>query len=372
VRDGSARRYSPWPWWLWLLAGLVGVILVVFVLVVGPWLFTRQPSHGLTASQELMARNDVRTTLIQALGGLAVAGGLIVTYRTYQQNRAEQDRTYELRQAEQINEFYAKAVAQLGSDQAPIRLGSLYALERLAENNSEQRQSVVDVFCAYLRMPYDMPGEPPAPDALEAEHSRFKERTQELEVRLTAQEILAKHLKPLDKDLFWEDSTINLSGAVLINIEFESCHLLMARFLKARFLGRTIFYDTKFEGDTSFAGAIFDPRTGLYVGEVKWYWSDMGFDKVEFLDGVSFYECNFLGSITFNESAFYKAADFSKAVFTSMPRSRIFSSPERPNVRFHRARIASDAVSGAKWPDGWRASPDPETPGWDRLEQTVV
>jgi hypothetical protein len=37
--------------------------------------------RGRNDRQRLKAENDVRTTLVQALAGLAVAGGLIVTYR---------------------------------------------------------------------------------------------------------------------------------------------------------------------------------------------------------------------------------------------------------------------------------------------------
>ena len=99
---------------LWTLGGLAGVLLIFFALVVG---------HQLNSEQELKANNDIRTTLVQALAGLAVAGGLIVTYRTYRQNRVEQDRTYE-------RELYARAIEQLGHDQAPVRLGALYSLGR--------------------------------------------------------------------------------------------------------------------------------------------------------------------------------------------------------------------------------------------------
>ncbi|MCT2282726.1 hypothetical protein M3G91_34530, partial [Micromonospora chalcea] len=87
---------------MWALAALVGTLLIVFVLAVGPWLLTRHPQKGLTSEQALKARNDVRATLVQALAGLAVAGGLAVTYRTFRQNQAEQDRNYALRQAEQV------------------------------------------------------------------------------------------------------------------------------------------------------------------------------------------------------------------------------------------------------------------------------
>jgi hypothetical protein len=143
--------------WAWIAGGVGGAFLVVFVLILSPWLLTRYPHHGLTAEQTLKAKNDVRATVVQAVGGLAVAGGLIVTYGTFRHNRIEQDRTYELRRVEQVNELYTKAVDQLGHEQAPVRLGALYSLEDLARTNPQRRQTVVDVLCAYLRMPYVPP-----------------------------------------------------------------------------------------------------------------------------------------------------------------------------------------------------------------------
>lgn len=42
-----------------------------------------------------------------------------------------------------ITEVYTKAADQLGSDKAPVRLARLYALERLAQDNPDQRQTIV-------------------------------------------------------------------------------------------------------------------------------------------------------------------------------------------------------------------------------------
>ena len=56
-----------------------------------------------------------------------------------------------------VTDLYTKAVEQLGSTDAAVRLGGLYALERVAQNNPTQRQTIVNVFCAYLRMPYTPP-----------------------------------------------------------------------------------------------------------------------------------------------------------------------------------------------------------------------
>ena len=225
VDERRKRILQPW---LWALAGAALVGVFVFVFVVAPSLLIRAPKTGLSAADELKARNDVRATLVQALAGLAVAGGLVVTYRTYQQNRQEQDRTYE-------RELYAKAVEQLGHEKAPVRLGALHSLERLAEDKPERRQIIVDVICAYLRMPFS-PGlaikpEPEgaeAPEVPAAEAQRWPGGTgdiwqQERQVRLTAQHILADHLgddRARDQrstdppgPRFWPGIRLNLAGA---------------------------------------------------------------------------------------------------------------------------------------------------------------
>ncbi|QWF84282.1 hypothetical protein [Amycolatopsis sp. CA-230715] len=100
-------------------------------------------------------------------------------------------------EARRITELYIKASEQLGSDKAPVRMAGFYALERLAQDNEGQRQTVVDVLCAYLRMPYG-------------------DHAQEREVRLTGLGVLESHLRPGDDpdhslDTFWRDIDLNLS-----------------------------------------------------------------------------------------------------------------------------------------------------------------
>jgi hypothetical protein len=193
----------------YLLAALAGVAtacLVLFMLWGGPWLFTQHPQAGLTAEQELKAKNDVRTTLVQAVAGLAVGSGAIVTYRTFRHNRLEQERAYKLSESQQVTESYAKAVEQLGHDKAPVRQGAMYSLERLAQDNPPRRQTIVDVLCAYLRMPYTTSprGELAADHGKDAPTGVMEPATasaprhdpaQELQVRQTVQRLLADHLR---------------------------------------------------------------------------------------------------------------------------------------------------------------------------------
>jgi hypothetical protein len=98
-----------------------------------------------------------------------------------------------------ITELYTKAVEQLGNDKAPVRLGGLYALERLAQDNPAQRQTIVNVICAYLRMPFSSMAPNTKAQTVAIEDEEKPEIgdlwQQERQVRLTAQPILADHLR---------------------------------------------------------------------------------------------------------------------------------------------------------------------------------
>ncbi|SDO48178.1 hypothetical protein [Lentzea jiangxiensis] len=65
-----------------------------------------------------------------------------------------------------VTELCTKASEQFGSDKAPVRLAGLYALERLGQDNPDQRPTIASPWCACLRMPYT----PPPTTALPATH----------------------------------------------------------------------------------------------------------------------------------------------------------------------------------------------------------
>ncbi|RZU77615.1 pentapeptide repeat protein [Micromonospora kangleipakensis] len=386
--------------WLWALGGLVGVLLLAFALVVGPWLLTRHPQKGLTSEQALKAMSDVRTTLVQALAGFAVAGGLVVTYRTFRQNQVEQDRTYALRLGEQVNALYTKAVEQLGHDQAPVRLGALYSLVHLAQANPNQRQTVVDVLCAYLRMPYAPPGSAPpnlrqtvvdvlsaylrmpyappgsAPPNLRqtvvdvlsaylgmpyappgsAPPTIRRDAAQELQVRLTAQRLLADHLHvpsgvsgrdaqdrpPSPDETFWPEISLDLTGAALIDLDLTEASVVVARFDRATFSGDASFSEATFTGETSFSEATFTGETS--------------FSEATFTGGTSFSEATFTGDVLFGKATFSGRPWFDGTTFS------------RP-VWFEGARVLDlnkgwvEQGSAFEWNiSGWILRPDEDDP----------
>ncbi|MBE8517130.1 pentapeptide repeat-containing protein [Amycolatopsis sp. H6(2020)] len=208
-----------------------------------------------------------------------------------------------------ITELYTKAADQLGSEKTPIRLAGLYALERLAQNTPDQRQTIVNLLCAYLRLPYALPTGPqlppwsslraPGPDedptGPQPSGTEGLSSDQELEVRGTAQRVLADHLYPGDaaevtRPEFWPGITLNLTGAVLCHFDFRGCRVGNVRFGGARFAGWTRFEDVEFTGYAIFGGSEFDRS-------------------------ANFKRARFHGSALFRGATFRNGAMFDEAVF---------------------------------------------------------
>jgi hypothetical protein len=113
-------------------------------------------------------------SILTLIGTLAAQFfGRRATSRDTQEALAEQrkqlDRTLAEQRTRTLNERFATAAEQLGGDKPPaVRLAGVYAMAGLADDWEENRQTCVDVLCAYLRMPYESkPGEDvPEPERL--------------------------------------------------------------------------------------------------------------------------------------------------------------------------------------------------------------
>jgi uncharacterized protein YjbI with pentapeptide repeats len=97
---------------------------------------------------------------MQALGfimaGVAAVAGIYFTWRNLQQGKDEQ-----------ITERFTRAIDQLDSEKLEIRLGGIYALERIANDSPERDYStIMEVLTAYLRENAPLPREAePRPDS---------------------------------------------------------------------------------------------------------------------------------------------------------------------------------------------------------------
>src|SRR6266566_1266631 len=104
--------------------------------------------------------------------------------------REQLDRTLAEQRTRTLNERFATAAEQLGSDKPAVRLAGVYAMAGLADDWPENRQTCVDVLCAYLRLPYD-------PDP--AERAAYRANR---EVRHTVIRVITAHLKD-DAPVSW-------------------------------------------------------------------------------------------------------------------------------------------------------------------------
>lgn len=204
-----------------------------------------------------------------------------------------------------VSEQYTKAADQLGSEKAPVRMAGLYALERLANAEVDQRQTIINLYCAYLRMPYVPPSEgSPATEEDPEAFARHQERVQEREVRLAVQAILRGRLDRSDSGSFWPGLSLRLQGAVLENFGLPFCRVGSVNFHRARFIGTTTFLSAEFEDFAIFDGAKFLSRGN--------------FDEGTFLNTVSFTDTDFEAGASFRYVRFSGITGLASAKTTSV------------------------------------------------------
>ncbi|GLY37122.1 hypothetical protein Amsp01_031460 [Amycolatopsis sp. NBRC 101858] len=132
-------------------AGFAG--LVALCVVFAPaWLAGGPPA--LSAAERLKAVNDIRSTLLQALGGLLALGGVALGARLTA-------RQLELNREGRSIDLFTKAIEQLAGENEATRHGAVYALERLAELDPRYRGHVHALLTSFvcLRAPW-APGTP--------------------------------------------------------------------------------------------------------------------------------------------------------------------------------------------------------------------
>ncbi|WP_369522874.1 hypothetical protein [Streptomyces agglomeratus] len=144
-----------------LLAGTAVPAVLGTVLVVLPGMVVDHDLAGasVAAQDRLKAVNDVRTTLLQTVGGMVVAFG---AYATWRQLRVSQD-SLRATQEGHVTDRFSTAVDQLGSDKLETRIGGLHALWRIAEHSARDREAVISIQAAYLRT--HLPWPPAGPQA---------------------------------------------------------------------------------------------------------------------------------------------------------------------------------------------------------------
>jgi hypothetical protein len=182
----------------------------------------------------------IATAAVQISGRRATSRD---TQKALEEQREQLDRTLAEQRTRTLNERFATAAGQLGSDKPPeVRLAGVYAMAGLADDWPENRQTCVDVLCGYLRMPYEPdPGQDaPRPERLAFRASR--------EVRHTVIRVITAHLKD-DAAVSWQGLDFDF-----IEVVFDGGDFFGAVFSG----GRVRFRDAVFSsGEVVFTGAVF-------------------------------------------------------------------------------------------------------------------
>ena len=266
-----------------VVASVLGLLLATAAVLGLGWLALQRPAIPTEIKDTGQFFEGLRIGLY-VVAGLGAAVGLTVSYRKQQ---GEEESAF--------TDRYSRAAEQLGHEKAAVRLAGVYAVARLADDWENQRQTCIDVLCAYLRMPYQ-------PEVAPAG---------EREVRLTVIRIIRKHLVPglVDSAASWRNKPLDFTGATFDGGDFSFADFSGQDvvFKKATFCGDVDFMLAKFSGTVDFTYTVFS----------KGY---INFLSVGFTDGLTtFYGATFEGaSVEFAPLAFSGGnVSFDKATFSA-------------------------------------------------------
>jgi len=125
-----------------LLLGVVvaGVLAIIFI----PQWQARDMSNP---KDHAIIENAARLTLVQSLGGLFF---IFTAYLSFQNLKVTQQNLIAT-QEKQVTERFAKAIEQLGNASIHVRLGAIYALERISKDSDKDYWQVMEILTAYVR-----------------------------------------------------------------------------------------------------------------------------------------------------------------------------------------------------------------------------
>jgi hypothetical protein len=234
--DLSVRPLAVAIWrtrWLLVAVGIAGVVGLLWLVVVAapPWFVDDESLEG------LKAQNDVRTTLLQGLAGVVL---LLGAYFTYRQLRTAREG--------QITERYTRAIDQLGHTELDVRLGGIYALERIARDSPPDRRTIGEVLCAFVR------SHVPWPPSLAGQYVATAPIDQMPDLQVRAPDVQAS-LTVLGRGGF---DSIDLRGADLRRADLLGAHMQGAEFDDANLAGANLsgaHLDHAWFFDANLAGA---------------------------------------------------------------------------------------------------------------------
>jgi Pentapeptide repeats (8 copies) len=127
-----------------IIGGLAAVLMIVALFWPVTDVMAAHDVDPVAASQRAAhlqtAREAVRTQFLTLAAGLAVVGTLWFTGQNFRLSRQGQ-----------VTDRYTRAIEQLGSGKLDVRIGAVYALERIARDSATDHPTVMEVLAAFIR-----------------------------------------------------------------------------------------------------------------------------------------------------------------------------------------------------------------------------
>jgi len=258
--------------------------------------------------------------------------------------------------ARRLTAQYTAAVAGLHDPRFSRRVGALHTLAMLGETSPAHRPAIVDVICAFLRTP-----------------------DSDAATRETATRLLVARLRP-DRPGFWPGMSVDLSGAVLPELDLSHCRVDGDLHLdRCTLLGQTRLRGLVVAGNTTIRGARFDDHAWLergHFGGHVWFdgtsfGGDAWFGEARFGGWASFAGTDFAGHAWFGGAAFGGPVDFGHAIFHRSAGFRGATVAARVSLSgttFHGpARVSRREDTWNVTAPGWHVEVDDDNPAVGRL-----
>jgi hypothetical protein len=206
--------------------------------------------------EKLKLENDARKTIAQIVGGIIILSGLLFTYSTYRLNVEKQN----LDREGQITDRFTTAVSQLGDEEIAVRLGGLYALERIAKDSPRDRWPIMEIISSYVRekSPRNMSVKPaPKTDLKKQNNSTYDKKLEYRKIKTDVQTALSIVGRGTEQDKFdnrLDLSESNLDGVDLTNAKFTNTDFYGSEFKRAQLISANL--DKSNLDFTDFSGAV--------------------------------------------------------------------------------------------------------------------
>ena len=351
--EEHSKIYKVWlwvkRWWLPIAILLITSIGLACALSIPQRVFEtpREPANDKSAPV-LLAQSNLRLAFLYITGGAIAVMGLVETFRKNNNEKLKNDQDKEkndrdhLRQVRaERRERYTKAVEQLGSKEAPVRMGGVYTLVGLVdewledesiekyEDRLKEGQVIINNLCAYIRSPFtlashynELSNPTPTPkgiykDKKEKFYADKATLDSESDVRLSIIKEIHDRLQGPDKNTpgAWSDFEYDFSGSTFfypIDLT-NSYYAKPINFSGSTYQGGAYFTGSTYKDVADFGGSTYQGRADFGGGST--YQSRADFSGSTYQGRAYFGDSIYKSRAYFSDSIYQGRADFGDSTY---------------------------------------------------------